>query len=242
MKYNILIILFVVFMQSGYCQKFTLPQKNDFSISIGLNYITSASIQLNPFSADIIERNTMEDIKGGYSVGFSIKKKLFIEDFYVSLSTEYLSIKDKENYETLSNDTSIINFGVTEELKVIPIEATLIYKLPRFVDNFDIYIGGGAGIYLGDRIRTLYRYKSETLEKKIYLNLNVMLGVEYYLSSNVSAYFDMKFREGEYEVKSRYQTNVIEFDGLPYYFNPDIHSRIYVDGIRFSGGINYYFR
>ncbi|HPS65174.1 MAG TPA: hypothetical protein PK447_06340 [Ignavibacteria bacterium] len=242
MKIYSTIILFLFPFGLSLCQQKLPENKHDFSISFGLNYISSASIQLNPFSSDIIERNTIEDVNGGYSYGISIKKRVLFDNFYISLSTEYISIKDNNNYETLSFDTSYINFGVKEELKVIPVETAVIYKLPEFFRNFEIYIGGGIGIYFGDRVRTLYRIQSSTVEKKINLNLNVLMGTEYYLSENVSAFFEMKFREGRYEVKSRYPSNTIVLDGIQYSFSPDLHSRIFIDGIRLSGGINYYFR
>jgi hypothetical protein len=242
MKYFVIILLLLFpFFR---CESQVQPnnQKNDLSLSFSVNYITSASIQLNPFSSDIIERNTTEDINGGYSFGLSIKKKIYGDNFYISLSSEYINIKDENNFETLSFDTSSINFGVREELRVIPLELLVIYKLPRFLKNLDIYMGGGAGIYFGDRIRTLYRMQSETLEKNINLNLNVLMGTEYYLSPKISAYFEVKFRDGRYEVKSRYPNNYIDFESIRYSFNPILHSRIYVDGLRLSGGINYYIR
>lgn len=241
MKYFVIIFLFSPFLVC-LSQSNGELRKNDFGISFGVNYISSASIQLNPYSSDIVERNTIEDLKGGYSYGFNLKKKIFFDNFYISLSTEYISMKDETNYETLSVDTNFVNFGVREELKVIPVEAAIIYRLPEFFKNFNVYIGGGAGIYFGDRIRTLYRIKSTTLEKDINLNLNIFMGTEYYLSDNISAYFEMKFREGRYEVKSKYPVSFIVLDGIQYVFNQNFHSRIYIDGIRLSGGINYYFR
>ena len=50
-----------------------------------------------------------------------------------------------------TNDSHSVEIGFTEEYSLIPVEAGLKWNLPVSTNSFKIYIGGGAGIYFGNR-------------------------------------------------------------------------------------------
>jgi opacity protein-like surface antigen len=104
-------------------------------------------------------------------------------------------------------------------------------------ENLKIFIGGGAGVYFGNRTRIIAGNQSKTIDNKPGYSLNVLSGIEYYLVRNLSALFEFKFRDAYFEVESQFGSGQNPFFGLP---NP-FKSRIVVNGTVFSLGLKYNF-
>jgi len=139
----LIVILFLIPPLNSYSQKVPgLSTGKGFSITPQITYVSSATIQLDPFSTDLIEKSLTEELSGGYGYGLTIRKKLFREDITFGISAEYISIKDNELVQSFSNDSFTVRVRVTEELTVIPVEFNGYFNLPEFSENLKIYSGG----------------------------------------------------------------------------------------------------
>lgn len=214
---------------------------NGFSIIPSFNYISSAEIQLYSSSRDLFERNITEEINGGYGYGISIRKNFFRQDLSFGISTEYITIVDDQNTQTFTTDSSSIRVRVTEELTVIPLEFTGYFNIPQFTEELNIYLGGGIGIYFGDRVRKLVNLTSRTTAKDANFSFVILSGMEYFFSKNISGVFEMRFREGEYNVRSEFPVSSFTVNGVTYELEQNLNSQIFVDGLRLSFGISYNF-
>ncbi len=212
----------------------------DFSVSISGNYISSASVQLYADSENPIERNLLTEIDGGYSLGVNMRKRIFGDNIFLTLSSEYISIKDDELYQVLNTDSNFFKINVSEELTVIPLELSIYYLLPGFFKNTNIYIGGGIGTYFGNRKRQLGPYFSETVLKSLNFSLNVLFCAEYMLSENFAVNFELRFRDAQFSVVSRYPVDSITINGNVYYFPKEFRSDIFIDGLRIGFGLTCY--
>ena len=215
--------------------------RHDFSITPSVNFISSASIQLNPNSTNIIDKNRIEELHGGFSYGIAIKKKMFGDDIVLGLSTEYLRIEDDNLRERVENGASSVNLPVKEILWVVPVELSVYYRIPRFSESFNLFLGGGMGIYLGDRERQIFNLKTETKSKEQALNFHIATGGEYLISRNLSAVVEVTFREGEYKVESSFPTNQVRVNGTSYEIQQDYKSKVFIDGMKLGFGLSYYF-
>lgn len=222
--------------------KFTKDFFNGFSLSASLTYVSSASIQLNPNSPDIIEKNSTVDLtNGGYGYGFSIKKRIFNDDIFVGISTEYIKIKDDQLSTLLENEFAYERVRVTETVEMIPFELSMYFNIPGFVENLNVYLGGGFGFYFGNRTRAMLNMETQTVSKKAMFSLNVLFGAEYMLDNHFSLNFEMKVRDGKYKVQSRFPVDNVTLDGQTYFFEKDFESKIFIDGLKMSFGIGYNF-
>jgi len=225
------------FSQNNFLNKFF----KDFIFTTSLNYISSATIQLNPNNSDLVERNSTTDVKGGYGYGFTLKKRIIGDDIYLGISTEYIKITDDQETDVVENAIDVQTVHVSESLEVIPVEMSLYFNIPRFADNLNVYLGGGFGFYFGSRTRKMVGLETSTISKDPMFSLNVLFGAEYMLDNHFAMNFEIKVRDGTYAVHSRFPTDRVRLNDQVYYFQQDLNSRIYVDGMKVSLGIGYFF-
>ncbi len=240
--YNILAILVLINIDTAKSQENSgVSLGTGYSIIPSFNYVSSATIQLNSTSNDIFERGFTEELSGGYGYGISIRKNFFRQDISFGFSTEYTRIVDDQNTQTFESDSSRVKVRVTEELTVIPIEFSGYFNIPDFMEELKIYLGAGVGVYFGDRVRKILNVSSKTISKDANFSFVVISGMEYILSKNLSGVFEIRFRQGEYRVKSEFPVSSININGTNYALEKNLNSRIFVDGLKLSFGIAYNF-
>jgi len=214
-----------------------------FSLAVFGTYISSAELQNNPRSTDPFARNANTDLTGGYGYGAELNFEPALFDlgliFYVS--SEYFRSRTNDIIIRLNNGENSTNVRVNEDYTIIPIEAGIKWFLPVSTDNFKIYIGGGGGIYLGDRTRTMVNLTSNNISKQAGFSLNILSGMEYYIARNLSANFELKFREANFEIESTYGSNSITVNGGDYLIESPFYTKFIVDGVRLSAGLKYQF-
>ncbi len=217
------------------------PFFSDVIVSGSLNYVSSATIQLAPYSADLVERNSTLDISGGYGYSFSLRTKLFRNDLFLGVTAEFIKIQDNDAVLTLEGDTSVARIKLTESITAYPVESTAYFNVPSFQENLNIYLGGGIGLYSGDRKRKFLNYESETISKSFGLSLVVLSGIEYYFEKNFMSFMELRFRDGEYDVKSKFPLDFVNINGVSYPLGKEINSKIFLDGLKVSIGLGYRF-
>ena len=242
-------LLFCFASISGYCQKneteisFYNPNKK-FSVSVYGTFISSSQLQNNPKSSDPIEKNAMTTLKGGlgYGAELNFKPSLGNLDLTFFLSTEYFAAQKNDLYFRILQDTLSAILLVAEQFHMVPVEAGVKWDLPLSSNRVKVYIGGGGGLYFGDRIRTIANnLVSNTTYKKANFSLNILSGVDYFIGKNISANFEFKFREASFDVESTFTQNTININGQEFKLDNPVYSRIIVDGVRLSLGLRYSF-
>lgn len=241
-KINIIIIFALLLAQGSLAQENSpINIGNGFSLMPKVIYISSATVQLFPFSNNQIERSVTEELSGGYGYGIAFRKKFLRDDLSFGLSTEYIKIVDSELTQTFDNDTDRYRVRVTEELSMIPIELTGYFNIPNFTEDLKIYLGGGVGVYFGDRKRTVLNVQSKTISKQAGFSFVVLSGIEFNFTKAVSGVFELRFRQAEYSVKSEYPVSNIKINGTTFPMDKNLNSKIFVDGLKLSLGLAYNF-
>ena len=214
------------------------PSKR-FSFKLSGTYISSSELQNNINSTNPIEKDASVDLDGGFGYGFELTfdPRWGNSEITLYISSEYYKHKQSSLFYRYFEDTTLFSVKFEEEFYFIPVEAGIKWNLPVSGENLKIYIGGGGGVYFGDRKRSLRGYESTTNNVKQGYSLNVLSGIEYYIASNLSAAFEFKFREPYFEVESKFPDSRNLFFGMP---NP-LTSRIVVNGTTLSLGLKYNF-
>jgi hypothetical protein len=203
--------------------------------------VSSATIQLAPYSPDLVERNSSLSLSGGYGYSFSVKTKVLRNDLFLGITVEYIKIQDNDAILVLEGDSSVARVKLAESISAYPVELTAYFNVPSFQENLNIYLGGGLGIYTGDRVRKLQNFQSETISKSFGLSLVVLSGIEYFFEKNFMSFMELRFREGEYDVRSRFPLSFITVNGASYSLGKEMNSKVFLDGLKVSFGLGYRF-
>ena len=213
------------------------------TLQVYATYVSAAELQNNIKSNISFLRDASIELKGGYGYGAEITFNPNISNFDVLfyLSSEYLKVKDDELVLRFENDSATNTVRFTEEYNMIPLEAGLKWNLPVSTERSRIFIGGGAGIYFGNRTRSVGPYSTSPISRKAGLSMNVLAGLEYFIERNLSLDFEFKFREATFESQDRFDVDYITINGNIYSMDNPVYSRLLIDGTRLSAGIKYHF-
>jgi opacity protein-like surface antigen len=214
-----------------------------FSLYLYGTYVSASELQNDPKSSNPIERDATVDLDGGYGYGgeFMFDPGIYNLGIRFYLSSEYLKIDQTDLELVFNNGSTEAKVPMREKFTFIPVEFGVKWNLPVGSDNLKIYIGGGGGVYFGNRTRFLQDMQSTTLYKKPGFSLNILSGLEYFIARNLSADLELKFREASFDVESGFDRNQIEINGIQFQLTNPFYSRIIVDGVRVSLGFKYHF-
>ena len=234
---------YVLYSQERYDEYKPFNGSGRITLQVYATYVSAAELQNNIKSNISFLRDASIELKGGYGYGAEITFNPNISNFDVLfyLSSEYLKVKDDELVLRFENDSATNTVRFTEEYNMIPLEAGLKWNLPVSTERFRIFIGGGAGIYFGNRTRSVGPYSTSPISRKAGLSMNVLAGLEYFIERNLSLDFEFKFREATFESQDRFDVDYITINGNIYSMDNPVYSRLLIDGTRLSAGIKYHF-
>jgi len=226
----------------GNSVRFYDPEKR-FSIALYGTYTSSSQLLENPKSTNPFEKEAATELNSGYGYGAELNytPPVFESGLLLYLSAEYLKVNTNDLILRLSDGVNKTTLKIKEKFTMIPVELGIKWLLPVSTENFKIYIGGGGGLYFGDRTRTMKDLESTNIEKTPGFSLNILSGLEYYIARNISAGMELKFREASFDVESKYNTNFINVNGIQYSITNPFYTRFNVDGVRISAGFKYQF-
>lgn len=217
-------------------------QFNSYDIGLSANvvYTTSAEIFLNPNSSDPVVRNqsfTLEDI---FSPSIDVRYRLS-DDFILSLNIEYIKKTLMAPNLTAFIGNSVLVIEVEDGFRVIPVELTAHYFFPFSTEQFKFLMGAGIGYYNGEFIREFVDTDLSVVQRKFALGIHVSTSMDYMVLENFSLRFEMKFRDPQYEVNSKYTKTEVIYQGetisLP---ENSFNTKVNLDGLTFILGVVYH--
>jgi outer membrane protein W len=210
--------------------------EHTFGLSINVVYTTSAEIFLNPNSSDVVVRNRSFPVEDILNPGIDFRYKLS-ESFLIGLNAEYISKTVTAPNLTAFIGSQIITLNVEDGFNVVPIELTLHYYFPFSTENFKFLMGGGLGYYHGEFVRKFSDVELSIVERKIAIGIHVSASMDYMLLENFSFRFEMKFRDPQYNVKSRYTKTEVIYEGEVILLPEDtFETKVNINGITFVLG------
>jgi hypothetical protein len=236
MKTKIITIIILVLTSS------TIAQFNKtFGISVNAVYSTSASIYLSPNSSDITLRNNsflIENILNP-SVDF---RYMLSESIMLGFNIEYMVTTSKGPNLTVFLGNSTFTIDVEDGFQLIPLELSAHYILPFSTEHFKFLMGGGIGYYLGSHIRKFGDVTVSNAGRNTAYGIHVSMSMDYLIFDFISVRGEMKFRDPQFTVKSKYSKKEVDYNGnvirLP---QESFDSKINVDGVAFVLGLAFHF-
>ncbi|MCU7490708.1 MAG: hypothetical protein HF300_04200 [Ignavibacteria bacterium] len=213
----------------------------DFSLSLNYNYTTTARIFLNPKSPDEILRNNsfyMEDI---FSPSADLRYRL-TEDILIGLNVEYIKKVQAGPNLTVLGSGGTQTIIVEDGFKVIPFELSAYYILPFSTEKFKFIMGGGLAYYYGEHLRKFGDEEVSNLKREFAYGIQALVSSDYMITSFLSLRGEMKFRDPELEVTSKYKNKRVNYEGSTIVLAQDtFQSKINIDGVTFTLGMAFHF-
>jgi outer membrane protein W len=206
-------------------------------IAVNAVYTTSAEIYLNPNSSNLEVRNRSFALENIWNPGVDIRYR-FTNEFILGLNVEYIKKTDFAPNLTAFIGNQVFIFEVEDGLSVIPIELTAHYYFPFSTEEFKFMMGGGLGYYIGEFVRKFQDVDLEIAQRKFALGFHVSASMDYIIVENLSARFEMKFRNPQYTVTSKYSKTEVTYQGSVIQL-PDnaFDTKVDIDGLTFIFGL-----
>ncbi len=226
-------VIFFIFSVSLLAQN----EWNRFDISVNYIYTATSKLYLQPNSSDPIIRGTHDDLDDIWSYSGEIGYRIY-EDLVIGLGVEYI----RKTYTNRNMNLGGVRASMKDGYKVIPLDLTIYYTLPFSTEFFKFFMGGGGGLYFGEHIRELGDVSVSTISRKIGYGIHVAVGMDYIFYKNFALRTQMRFRNPEFEMKNKYSSNIVNYNGRAYLLASDtFSSKVDIDGISFTIGIMYQF-
>jgi len=208
-------------------------ENSNFGIAFNYSYTTSSKLFLFPNAQDPILRNQNIEMDGVNSYGVDIRYRIS-EPLIVGLSAEYL--KNTKNHGEFSVGGFII--PIDDGFELIPVELTLYYVVPFSTEKFKFYMGGGAGIYFGRHIRNFSDVSVSDIGSETAYGIQVATGMDYIANEFISLRAEMRFRDPEFDMKSKYSKQIFEYQGRSLLLSREtFQTKANVDGVTFLIGV-----
>ncbi len=206
-------------------------------IAVNAVYTTSAEIYLNPNSSNSEVRNKSFTLENIWNPGIDFRYK-FSKEFILGLNIEYIQKTAYAPNLTAFIGNQVFVFEVEDGLDVIPIELTAHYYFPFSTEEFKFMMGGGLGYYIGEFVRKFQGVDLEIAQRKFALGFHVSASMDYIIIENLSVRFEMKFRNPQYTVSSKYSKTEVTYQGnviqLP---ENAFDTKVDIDGLTFIFGL-----
>lgn len=216
-------------------QTFSQYGEKQFSLSFSANYTTTARFFLNPNAIQKLLREENVELVDIYSGSIDCRYRIS-ETVIIGLGTEYIEKVSKQR-NVIGFPSQLAGVEVEEGFRMIPIELSVYYYIPFSTEDFKFFMGGGAGIYIGEYIRDFANVSLQNVSRDFSLGIHGRLGMEYMLADYFSVRGEMKFRDPDFRMESKYDKEFFTYEGsirvLPQEAFP---TRVNIDGMTFSIG------
>ncbi len=225
----ILIILFAPNLFGQYAN-------HEWGIAVNYSYTTTSKLYLFPNAIDPFLRDqhkTLDDI-----ISYSTEVRYRVSNrMALGLNFEYLEGTSK-NSIALGGPSGSILATADEGFSLVPVEFSVYYLLPFSTDVLKFHMGGGGGVYIGSHIRKIKDAQFENVSREMAYGIHVSTGMDYMIKDFLSVRGEMRFRDPQFEVESKYnKTDVLIADNLYALPQSTQDSKINVDGLTFTIGV-----
>jgi hypothetical protein len=190
-------------------------QEKLYSVAVKGNFTISSRLFHNIDAPNEFTRSQYISIDNIFGFGVDIRRAIDDTRLEVGIAAEYLRAKQK----------SRTNPSVEEGYWTVPVELTGYFVIPFSSDRARLYIGGGLGMYFGERERTVGNQRSSVIASEPGVGIHVLTGFGYSFTDWFALRSELKFRDIQFE-------STILGDN-----NEPSRARINVDGMVLDAGI-----
>ena len=206
-----------------------------FTLILKGNLTTSSLIYVTPEAADPVEQGNTFDLTGTFGYGAELRYRFPESNLALGISTDFIRSRGSS---TLNGTLIPTQDGYT----AVPVEMTGYFIIPLSGEYFGVYMGGGAGVYFGNRTYSIAGVEAATVSNTPGFAIHVLGGISYRFWGSFRGTFEMKFRDLQFQSVDVFNTRVIRYrDTIVQVSTQPFTSRVETDGIVLQVGIAFSF-
>ncbi len=214
-------------------------QASGWSLSVAAkaNYTTTSRVFNNPDSPSNDLRSQYVALDNVYGAGVELRFKRPDDNFFISLSVEYLS-KHQDQVQSVAFVGPPRRAPVIDGFRLIPVEIGANVFIPLGSEKVQISMGGGVGLYYGTRILSVAGVDAPQQNKPVGYGIHVESSFDYRVIPRVAVRGEMRFRDPEVITENRFNKPVVVYNGSNIPLPADaFRTRINVNGLSFGLGV-----
>lgn len=212
----------------------SLGQERFFTVVARGSLNTTGRLFPNPHSTDPVARAQSFSFSDFYGVGAELQYRFSGSNFFLGLSSEYIRNSGGRTIAATAQQA----VPVEDDYRVIPVEVTGYFRIPVTDGAFSILMGGGAGVYFGDRHYSVAGVDAPTTASSIGYGIHVLGGFGYRVNQWFSVSAEVKFRDAQFQTTNAFPVPNVKygdiFVSLP---QRPFESSIHTDGMVISIGL-----
>jgi hypothetical protein len=213
-------------------------QERNFTVTVKGNLTSESTLYTSVKQAASEAREAAVAFENLYGFGVEVKYLFPGSRIALGLGAEYISTR----LDTPLKVSFANSIPSSDGYSIIPVELTGYFIIPASGRSVKIFMGGGAGVYVGHRNYSVAGIDAITERSSVGAGIHVLAGVNYFLTDRISLLAEMKFRDAKFESTTRFPGDRIVYQGLliPVGSVPS-QVRVQTDGIVFQIGAGYSF-
>ncbi|MFA6233598.1 MAG: hypothetical protein WC824_05330 [Bacteroidota bacterium] len=210
-----------------------VSQRADNSIAIYGSFNDDGQIFLYPQSPDPMLRQQTKSIGGAYGISAAWRYRLF-PTVALDVRGEYVSLEE-EQLDPVATE-------FTHGFHVVLIQGSALFSLPFSSERFEMYVGGGVGVYGGSRVYSVAGIEAEHVSAAPAIGIHVLVGAEFLITAGFGVRFETLFRDPQMGVENRFPQSSVVSHGVTYHLQTEtFRSNINLNGNVYSLGLCCYF-
>ena len=224
-------ILFLLF--AGW---YALPaQTQEVSITAKGTYTTGTRFLYNVDRPQSYDNGRVLSSNFGY--GADIRWKVLWERFYLGVSFE--KIEGTETFQMYVPELDYLLVPYEEGFQLTAIEISGFYVVPISSEKVQFYLGGGFGLYDGDRSNSIASATSATTGTTSNIGMHVLTGIDYRVAPHVAVRGELKFRDPHFNVRTKFDQPSVEYQGKLVSLPDESTTTVNLYGVNYMLGLEF---
>lgn len=150
-------------------------------------------------------------LESNYGYGADVRWNMLWDRFYFGFGVE--KIRSSEIASVVYTNLNYLRVPNEEGFVMTAYELSGYYIVPISSENIKFYIGGGFGLYDGERIRTFANVSAATIKSESNIGIHVMTGIDYKVNSRFAIRGELKFRDPHFDITDKFDQAYAEYLG-----------------------------
>lgn len=178
-------------------------------------------------------------LESNYGFGVDVRWKMLWDRFYGGVGVE--KIRASEVSYVVYTHLNNLRVPTEEGFEMTAVELSGYYIVPISSDKVHFYIGGGFGLYDGERIHTYADVRAVTISSTSNIGIHVMTGIDYAISERFAVRGELKFRDPHFDVTDTFDQSTATYRGytiqIPLHDRQERTTRVNLFGVNYMIGM-----